>query len=658
MDNVETLYPLTPMQHGMLLRALQSAGAGEYVEQVGWTIRGAYDPGAFERAWGLVLERHPALRTAFFWEGMDEPVQVVRRDAHMAVERHDRRGVPPAEAAERVATLVAAERGRGFDLGAAPLLRVAEVRLEDGTVRVLVSYHHLVMDGWSLAVCLRDVLAAYDALRRGESPAWEPAPPFARYVARVRGRDAAESEAFWRGELAGLDEPTRLAPVTPAAVDGGSGGHATVSLVLDAALIGRLAALARKGQVTLNTVFAGAWGLLLARLAGTDDAVFGTVVSDRPADLPGAGGIVGLCIGEVPVRVRLDPAAAPVAWLRDLQAAQSRARPHAHLAPSQVQPLSAVPAGERLYDTVLVFQNLPDAGPAAAAGGEMGDLRREPMAGAGGHAAVLMVVPGATVTLDLTHDAGRLDGEAAARLLAHLRTLLKGIAEDDGSNVGALSPLSADERRQVVHGWNDTARDFPSDLRFHQLVEAQAARTPGRVAVEGGGEALTYADLEARTDRLAARLREHGVGPDSRVAVLVDRSPAMVVALLAVLKAGGAYVPLDPAHPAERLSLILRDSAARVLLTREPLAALVPTDGVVVVDVDGQAPAPSGPLSPASGRKGEHDEPEDAGALSHSRTFALSHSSSLSYVIYTSGSTGTPKGVAIPHRALVNFLVS
>ena len=643
MDNVETLYPLTPMQHGMLLRALRSAQPGEYVEQVGWTVRGGYDPAAFERAWALALERHPALRTAFFWEGMDEPVQVVRRDARVPVERHDWRDVPAPDVDGRMRALAAEERRRGFDPGAAPLLRVAEVRLADGAVRILLSYHHLAMDGWSLAVCMGDVLAAYGALRRGEPPALEPAQPFARYVAWVRGRDAEESEAFWRGELAGAAGPTLLgaepSPETEA-------GHGTVSLELDAALVARLAALARRVPVTLNTVFAAAWGLLLARLAGADEAVFGAVVSDRPAGLPEADAIVGLCIGEVPVRVRVDPAAPLAPWLRELQAAQSRARRHAQLAPSRVQALAGLPAGERLYDTVLVFQNLPDLGPAATAAPEMGDLRREPMAGAGGHAAVLEVVPGTTVALNLTHDAARLDGGAAARLLERLRTLLEAVAEGDGATLGALSPLSADERRQVLHGWNDTARDFPRELCVHQLVEAQAARTPDRIAVEGDSAALTYAELDARADRLAARLRERGVGPESRVAVLLDRSPEVVVALLAVLKSGGAYVPLDPAHPAERLALILRDSAARVLLTAERHAALLPTDGVSVVGVE---------------TLGEHEGAEDAGAVPHSRTFALTHSPSpdnLAYLIYTSGSTGTPKGVAVPYRAFVNFLHS
>ncbi|MEW5928253.1 MAG: amino acid adenylation domain-containing protein, partial [Gemmatimonadota bacterium] len=671
MDNVETLYPLTPMQHGMLLRALRSAQPGEYVEQVGWTVRGAYDPDAFERAWASALERHPALRTAFFWKGMDEPVQVVRRDARVPVERHDWRHLAAAEADERVRGLAAQERRRGFDLGAAPLLRVSEVRLADGAVRILLSYHHLAMDGWSLAVCMGDVLAAYGALRRGESPVPEPAPPFGRYVAWVRGRDAAESEAFWRGELAGVAGPTLLGAESSQETEA---GHGTASLELDAALARRLAALARRVPATLNTVFAGAWGLLLARLAGADEAVFGTVVSDRPAGLPGADGIVGLCIGEVPVRVRLDPAAPLAPWLRGLQAAQSRARRHAHLAPSRVQALGGLPAGERLYDTVLVFQNLPDAGPAAAAGPEMGDLRREPMAGAGGHAAVLEVVPGATVTLNLTHDAARLDGRAAARLLERLRTLLEAVAEGDGAALGALSPLSADERRLVLHGWNDTARDFPRGLCVHRLVEAQAARTPDRVAVEGGSGALTYTELDARADGLAARLRAHGVGPESRVAVLLDRSPEMVVALLAVLKSGGAYVPLDPAHPAERLALILRDSAARVLLAEERHAALLPAEGVAVLTPHPPAPSPtSTPLppapSPARG-EGENDttRPEGQEALPQNwgRVASLSEPGgghpadpdNLAYVIYTSGSTGTPKGVAVPHRALANFLHS
>jgi|GEM_PF-628006 len=714
MDNVESIYPLTPMQHGMLLRALESAETGEYVEQVGWTMRGGYVPEAFDLAWAGALERHPALRTSFFWKGLDEPLQVVRQGVRLEVERHDLRSAPPEAVERAVRSLAARDRRRGFALSDAPLVRVAEVRLEDGAVRVLVSYHHLVMDGWSLALCLRDVLSLYEAHRRGEALSLEPAQPFSRYVAWVRGQDRAASEAYWREVLAGVDEPTRIG--------GGPGvaagaGHATCSLDLGTSLAARLAVLARRGQVTLNTVFAGTWGLLLARLGGAGEAVFGTVVSDRPAELPGVDALVGLCIAEVPVRVPFDPAAGRVPWLRALQAAQSRARSHAYPGPATIQGWSGVRQGERLYDTVLVFQNLPDSGETASDSSpeRMGDLLREPMAAAGGHAAVLEVVPGSALTLTLTFDTARVDAETASRLLGRFRALLERMADDDGSPLGAIWPSLPEVERQRLEHWNETRRDFPDPFCAHGLIEEQAARTPDHVAVEGAGGSLTYAELNGRADDLAARLRASGVGPESRVAVLLERTPSMVAAVLGVLKAGGAYVPLDPAHPPERLARVLDDSGSRIVVADAAVRERLPSFGGTVVEV---APSPPGPLSPASGRKGENDtaEGEDdsvdiplpqtwgrvaslsepgGGAVTGSpspptlapsdpphagdRSTTMPNLASspplvgegwreapgwgaavspdnLAYVIYTSGSTGAPKGVGVPHGALVNFL--
>ncbi|HEX7238832.1 MAG TPA: amino acid adenylation domain-containing protein, partial [Longimicrobiaceae bacterium] len=401
-------------------------------------------------------------------------------------------------------------------------------------------------------------------------------------------------------------------------------GYATRTLVLPAAETARLREAARRCQVTLNALLQGAWGLLLSRYGAGEDVAFGSVVSVRPDDLPGADAVLGVCIAELPVRVRVEPREPAAAWLRTIHGAQLRARA-----------AGPPPPGRRPYDTLLVFQNLPDTdfGGERVAGQEVLDFRRVPAAGGMGRALVLEATPRAELALALTHDLRRCDADGAARVLEHLRTLLEGIADDPERAVGELSPLSAAERARLAE-WNRTEAEYPRRLCAHDLVAAQAARTPDAVAVEADDGTLTYAALERRSAGLAARLRGLGVGPETRVAVAVERSTGMAVAELGVLRAGGAYVPVDPAHPAERIAHVLADAGAAVMVADAATADSLPAHGARVVRLEEADDAEPADFDPGVG-------PESA-----------------AYVIYTSGSTGRPKGVVVPHRALVNFLHS
>ncbi|HEX2188335.1 MAG TPA: condensation domain-containing protein, partial [Longimicrobiaceae bacterium] len=230
MENVESVYPLTGMQQGMLLRVLRRPGSGEYVEQVSWTLEGALDDAAFARAWRLVMDRHPVLRTAFLWEGLEQPLQVVRSGRALPTAEHDWRGVPAGERAERLAGWLAEDRARGFDLAAAPLMRLTALRLSGAETHWVWTYHHLLLDGWSASLCLRDVFAAYDALRRGEAPALPPAVPFERYVAWTGAQDAAAGEAFWRDALAGFEGADAPGVLRPGAREGERYGVASAAL--------------------------------------------------------------------------------------------------------------------------------------------------------------------------------------------------------------------------------------------------------------------------------------------------------------------------------------------------------------------------------------------------------------------------------------------
>ncbi|HEX2191276.1 MAG TPA: amino acid adenylation domain-containing protein, partial [Longimicrobiaceae bacterium] len=546
------------------------------------------------------------------------------------VERHDWRGVPPGELEARAAELARRER-RPFALDAAPLFRAACARTGERSHLGLFTFHHLVLDGWSSELAMREVFALYEAYSRGEAPALDPPRPFQAYVSWLQSQPPEGGEAFWREALAGVAAPAPLLPGPAAA-----GPPGVASAALPPALAARLQETARRGQLTLNTLFQGAWALLLGRLRGERDVVFGAVSAGRPPELPGADAMLGVFLGTVPVRAELPPGAAVGAWLRALQAAQLAARRHERHPLQRIAAWAGLPAGERLFDTLLAFQNLPFSGVGSARVGELEvrDLARLPAPTALGHALLLEVSVRGEVELNLGYDGSRCDAEGARRVLVWLRALLEQLADDPARRLAELSLASPAERR-VLEAWSGSPAPGPARL-VHELVAEQAARAPGAPALSHRGATLTYAELDRRANRLANHLRGRGVGPETRVGVCLERTPEMVVALLAVLKAGGAYVPLDPAYPPARLRAMVEDSGARLVLTTGALAGRLPEGaaGPVLLDALRERVAAESDAAPGSGVVPEN----------------------LSHLIFTSGSTGRPRGVMIRHAAVSALL--
>ncbi len=631
---IEAIYPLSPLQQGMLFHTLYAPSSGTYFEQFAFTLRGALDEAAWEAAWQRVVERHAVLRTAFAWEKREKPLQIVSRAARAPWRREDWRGLADEERTARLEAFLREDRERGFELGRAPLMRLALLRVADDAWEFVWSHHHLLLDGWSVGMVLGEVFDLYEAGRAGETAALPAPRPFREYVAWLGRRDPAAAEAFWRAELRGFRAPTPLG-IDRGPRAGGAGEYGEERLDVSPAATAALAELARHRHVTLSTTVQGAWALLLSRYSGADDVVFGATVSGRPPELPGVDRMVGLFINAVPVRVRV-PADAPLApWLQDLQARQAETREHEHAPLVDVRAWSGLPAGEPLFDSLLIFENFPvDASAAEPRGGvEIAGFRAFERTN---YPLTLVVAPAEGLVLRAMYEADRLDGAAVRALLGHLRTLLEAIARDPEARLGDLPILDAAERARELEAWNDTAAEFPRGERIHDRFEAAAARSPDAAALVFRGEALTYAALDRRAALLARRLSALGVGPESRVAVCLERGPDMVAALLGVLKAGGAYVPVDPAYPAERVAYVLEDAGVVAVVTEAALAAQLPTGGAAVVLVDGEAPLPD----------------DDADFV------CPATAENAAYVIYTSGSTGRPKGVVVPHRAAVNFLDS
>ncbi len=606
----EDRYPLSPLQQGLLFHAMGEAASGEYVVQVELRLRGQVDPGAVRSAWRQLAARHTALRSSVHWQGLDEPVQQVHDDVTVPFEEFDWRDDDPEG---RLAAHLAADRARGFDLDRAPLLRVCLARLSGDAYAMVVTSHHIVLDGWSGARLLEEFFALY----AGRPVDATPARPFRDYVTWLAGQDPAAAERYWRERLAGFGEPSRFRDDPPGT------GPAPVDLVvtLPEDRSARLAAFARREHLTMSTLLHAAWAVVLGRHAGTDDVVYGSTVSGRPPELDGVESMIGLFINTLPVRFALPPDRPARGFLREVQDELISLREFEYSSLADAQRHAGTQAGHRLFDNILVVENYPVSGDATGGPSVEQARTREQT----GYPLTVAVTLGAELLVRLSYRPDRWDEGDARRLAGHLFTVLEAFADEPDQALGRTPMLSPSERRHLVASCNDTGPGHAAPS-LAALVEAQVRRTPDAPAISFEGTGLTYAELNGRANHLARRLRALGVRRGDVVAVCADRSPLLPVALLAVLKAGGAYLPLDPGYPRRRLDYMLADSGARVVLADTDTDfgdALRLTDDATLAD------------------DLELDlTPDD-----------------LAYVIYTSGSTGRPKGVANTHGAIGNRLL-
>ncbi|HEX8282851.1 MAG TPA: amino acid adenylation domain-containing protein [Pyrinomonadaceae bacterium] len=634
-QQIEDLYPLSPVQHGMLFHCLLSPEVGVYFVQKSCTLKGDLDVAALERAWQKVLDRHPVLRTGFVWEGMDEPVQVVYRGVRLPIRQEDWRGLSADEQGARLAEHLRVERRSGFDLTQAPLMRLDLFRLADDAYRLIWSHHHLLMDGWCNTLILREVFTLYEAYARGREVELEPSRPFRDYIAWLQGQDLSRATEFWRETLEGFETPT------PLAVEQLTGGRAAEQsfdeeyTLLSLEATRALQATARRHRLTMHTVVQGAWALLLSRYSGERDVLFGDVVAGRPAEIEGIETMVGMFINALPVRVGVTAGERLLPWLKRLQEHQIESRQYEHSPLVQVQQCSDVPQGTPLFDSLLGYQNYPvDAtlrdGRASV---RIEDVHTIQTAN---YPVIVTITPVPELMTLIKYDCSRFDVGTVRRMLGHFQTLLEAFAADPERRLEDYDVLTGDERRQLLVDWNDTTTSYPRDRQVQELFEEQAARTPDAAALVFGEQTLTYRELNERANQLARHLRAQGVGAESLVGLCVERSAELIVGMLGILKAGGAYVPLDPSYPVERLSFMMADAAIEALVAQERSLDELPSFWGPVVCLDADADlleaCETENLPPAG----------DAG--------------DLAYVIYTSGSTGTPKGISIVHRAIARLV--
>ncbi|HSS48320.1 MAG TPA: condensation domain-containing protein, partial [Thermoanaerobaculia bacterium] len=564
---IEDVYPLSPLQEGLLFHSLYAPGSVVYLSQLLCRLEGGVDEPAFEEACRRVVMNHSTLRTSFRWEGLERPLQVVHGQVEVVLRHEDWRGLPALGRESRRAELLRTDRRAGFDLARAPLMRWTLIRTGEHDYEFLWSHHHILLDGWSFSAIAGEFLAGYEALRSGREP--EPARhlPYRQYIAWLERKDSAASEQYWRQALAGFTEPTSLAAL--GRHGSGPRGSFAYEARLSPSMTAALSAQARRHRLTLNTLTQGAWGVLLGRYSAQQDVVFGATVSGRPPDLPGVDAMVGLFINTLPVRLAVPGQTPVLSWLEDLQRRQAELRQYEHSPLVQVQSWSEVPRGRELFDSILVFENYPREAAMRREGLSLrvAEVRSFEQTS---YPLTVTAAPGEEMVLSIDSDRVYFDEVVVLRLVAHLRNLVESLAsppDEAGWRLSDLPLLSAAERHQLLWGWNDTAAGVREQC-VHELFERQAEATPDALAVVAGGERCSYRELNVRANRLAHRLRRLGVGPEVLVGLCLERSLDLIVAVLAVLKAGGAYLPLDPVHPAERLALMLSEAGASRVVTR------------------------------------------------------------------------------------------
>jgi amino acid adenylation domain-containing protein/non-ribosomal peptide synthase protein (TIGR01720 family) len=632
--SLEEILPLSALQQGLLFHALYDEHeADAYVVQIAFELTGPLDGAALQAAARALLQRHAHLRAAFLHQDLSEPVQIIDRQIALPWQDIDLVSLDTNEREAGLARFLEQDRLQPFEPAQAPLLRFALVRLAPQRARFVFTSHHILLDGWSMPILLKELFALYES--RGDAHALPPATPYRNYLAWSRQQDRSAAEQAWREAFAGLQEPTKLVS-SPAST---SGRQESFAFSLPQTLTDALTRQARQHSLTLNTLMQGAWGALLARLTGRQDVVFGITVSGRPPELAGVESMVGLFINTLPLRLQFQPDEPVAQVLARLQDEQSSLIAHQHLGLSDIQRLSGFAS---LFDTLFVFENYPVDPHArqpsyagvqvARAGGSGGDTTHYPLS--------IAVVPGAQLQLRVGYRPDLFERTVVEQIVQRLQRMLEAIAADVSQPIGHIEILAPEERQQILVGWNDTIAPVPQTT-LPALFEAQVTQTPDAIALVFEDTSLTYGELNARANQLAHHLIAQGVGPERFVALALPRSLELVVGLLAIVKAGAAYLPLDVDYPRDRLAFMLQDAAPICMISDAATAQLLPS-GVPTLLLDatdvGQAITACSTANPTDSVRTRPLTPLNP-----------------AYVIYTSGSTGRPKGVVMPVAPLLNL---
>ena len=626
--NIADIYPLSPLQEGMLFHRMMSPESATYLIQMDIGLGAEVDTQALKQAWQEVVNRHTVLRTSFHSEELDRSLQVVKKAVELNWHEEDLSLLPVEEQQTSISEFLIADRQQGFDLQADSLLRLTLLK-ESHQYRIIVSHHHIILDGWSLPIIFDDLKLAYKGKSLGGALAYGP------FIAWLEKKDKEKQEAFWKDYLSGYETASRI-PFLEQTDEEGQARDYTINLNQEQTQA--LSQLAAKAGVSLNTVLQAIWGIILARYNEVADAsasgqevVFGMTTSGRSIPIADIEQQTGLFINTIPVRVKIDPNGSFVDLLGAIHQASIALKEQEHYPLASIQNLWEG-AGD-LFDHILVFENYPFDEDVETNKNDLSfthfDNYDSVHYGLG-----LVITPGKALNIRLIYQTAQISLEAVERIGAHLQTLTQEVLAQPQAAVQALNILPAAEKHLIKHTFNNTKVDFPNDKTVVDFFEEQVKKTPEAIALSFENKQWTYQALNQQVNQIAHHLRVHyKIQPNQVIALLPERTAWMPIGILAILKAGAAYLPLDKDLPEARLSFMLENSGAKLLLTdkaNEELANSLFSEILLLEEI--------------SSTNGSNPKP------------ATRNSNHLAYILYTSGSTGKPKGVLMPHQPLMNLI--
>lgn len=611
------------MQQGMLFHSAYAAESGIYVEQLQFTLEGVVDLEKLRQSWQQLVDHHDVLRTCFVWQ-RTQTLQVVLKQAELPWHHHDWQHISQDQQQQKLQDWLRQDRQTAFDTKKAPLMRCTLITLAKNHHQFIWTHHHALLDGWSLAMLMQDLLAYYQV---SGQPRLQPRRPYQTYIAWLQQQDKETVETYWREKLSGFLTPTPL-PLQ-AREQTSTSEFYRQEYLLSAQLTNKIQTWVRQQRMSLATLIYGVWGILLSRYSGESDVVFGITVSGRDIPLNGIEDMIGLFINTLPLRATLDGSGETL--LKQLQQDLQDLQGYSYMPLVEIQRLSQI-SHNNLFDTLVIIENYPidqtlrDYQQTLPIQNIIANERTN-------YPLTLVVMPEQQLSLNFACDSALFTADSIERLGHHFEMILQAIITDSSAPVATL-PMVTDAEQQLLTQWNHTATDYAQETCIHQLFEQQVDQTPEAIAVILGDTQLTYQDLNQRANQLAHHLQELGVGPDTLVGICVERSLEMVVGLLGILKAGGAYVPIDPEYPKARIQFMLQDTQVPVLLTQTQLLDSLPESNAQIICLDTAWPT--------------------IAQNSSKNLFTMVGAEHLAYVIFTSGSTGQPKGVMVPHRAISN----